>query len=115
MNLDPVFRALSDPTRRALVQRLATGEATVGELAAPFEISQPAISHHLKVLAEAGLVVMVRSGRRTVCRLQPEPLRQARAWMRDCEAFWEGRVARLQSMLAETKAAATMHQAEETS
>lgn len=103
MDLDPIFRALADPTRRKLVQRLATGEATVGELAAPFEIGQPAISHHLKVLSEAGLVDMTRTGRTTVCRLHPAPLREARAWMRDCEAFWDERVARLQGTLAAGK------------
>lgn len=103
MDLDPVFRALADPTRRGLVQRLAAGEATVGELAAPLAIGQPAVSHHLKVLSEAGLVAMTRSGRSTICRLLPTPLREARAWMRDCEAFWDERAARLQSVLAAGK------------
>jgi len=100
MNLDRVFHALSDPTRRALLERLSTGEATVGELAGPFAMTQPAISHHLKVLAQAGLVVMTKQGRMTRCRLEPARLREASEWAVKVEAFWSGRMARLQQTLA---------------
>lgn len=96
-----MFRALADPTRRALVERLARGHATVGELAAPFEVSQPAISHHLKVLAQAGLVVMTREGRTTKVRLEPEALGGVRDWARQHERFWKERVARLDALLRE--------------
>ena len=77
---DAVFGALSDPTRRAIVRRLADGEATVLELAAPFPISQPAISRHLKVLEQAGLITRGREGQRRPCRLRPEPLIEIAAW-----------------------------------
>lgn len=100
-DLDAVFRALADPTRRALVERLARGSATVGELAAPFEVSQPAISHHLKVLAEAGLVVMTREGRTTKVQLEPSALGSVRDWARRHEGFWRERVARLDALLRE--------------
>ena len=99
MSLDQVFHALSDPTRRAILERLSAGEATVGELAQPFAMTQPAISHHLKVLSSAGLVVMTRDGRLTRCRLEPARLREAGAWAAKVEGFWTGRVAQLRLAL----------------
>lgn len=99
MSLDQVFHALSDPTRRAILERLAVGESTVGDLAKPFAITQPAISHHLKVLAGAGLVVMTKDGRMTRCRLEPTRLRDAGAWAAEVEGFWTERVARLRGAL----------------
>ncbi len=111
MSLDQVFHALSDPTRRAILERLAAGESTVGELARPFAITQPAISHHLKVLASAGLVVMTRDGRVTRCRLEPARLRDAGAWAAKVEGFWTERVARLRGAL-ERLASDTSHNGE---
>src|SRR5208282_6363262 len=78
MTLDQTFSALADPTRRTILARLAQGEATVGELAEPFAISLPAISRHLRVLEDASLIVRERQGQHRVCRLQPEPLANAR-------------------------------------
>jgi len=79
--LDATFAALADPTRRAILARLATGEATVMELAKPFSMSQPAISKHLKVLEHAGLISRGRDAQRRPCRLEPQPLAQATAWL----------------------------------
>ena len=81
MALDTTFAALADPTRRAILTRLAAGEATVGELAEPFEISLPAISRHLKVLEEADLIIREREGQHRRCRLKPETLASAGAWL----------------------------------
>src|SRR5262245_5319487 len=88
--LDAVFGALADPTRRSILQRLRDGEATAAELAAPFRMSQPAISRHLKVLEGAGLIT--RSRRRTarLSHLRAEPLRQATVWLTGYHAYWEG-------------------------
>ena len=88
--LDTTFAALSDPTRRAILARLATGEATVGELAEPFEISLPAISRHLKVLESASLIENEREGKHRRCRLRPEALASARAWLDFHQRFWSG-------------------------
>lgn len=107
MDLEPVFKALADPTRMAIVQQLANGEATVGELAAPFDVTQPAISHHLKVLGQAGLVVMTRDGRLTRCRLEPRALRAVGTWAHDIECFWTDRVGALQRLLTAPTAAPT--------
>jgi DNA-binding transcriptional ArsR family regulator len=96
---DAVFGALADPTRRAIVRRLADGEATVLELAAPFPISQPAISRHLKVLAQAGLITRGRDGQRRPCRLRPEPLIEIAAWAEHTHAAWEQRLDRLDAHL----------------
>jgi uncharacterized protein YndB with AHSA1/START domain/DNA-binding transcriptional ArsR family regulator len=85
---DVVFAALSDPTRRAIVRRLADGEATVLELAEPFSISLPAISRHLKVLEQAGLITRSRDGQRRPCRLRPEPLVEIAAWADHTHAAW---------------------------
>jgi DNA-binding transcriptional ArsR family regulator len=96
---DAVFAALSDPTRRSIVRRLADGEATVLELAHPFPISLPAVSRHLKVLESAGLIHRGRDGQRRPCRLQPEPLVEIAAWAEHTRAAWEQRIDRLEAHL----------------
>ena len=96
---DVVFAALSDPTRRSIVRRLADGEATVLELAEPFPISLPAISRHLKVLERAGLISRGRDGQRRPCRLRPEPLLEIAAWAEHTRAAWEHRLDRLDAHL----------------
>jgi DNA-binding transcriptional ArsR family regulator len=96
---DDVFAALSDPTRRSIVRRLADGEATVLELAEPFPISLPAISRHLKVLERAGLISRGRDGRRRPCRLRPEPLVEIATWAEHTRAAWEHRLDRLEAHL----------------
>ena len=95
-----MFAALSDPTRRSIVRRLADGEATVLELAEPFSISLPAISRHLKVLERAGLISRGRDGQRRPCRLRPEPLVEIAAWAEHTRAAWEQRLDRLDAHLA---------------
>jgi DNA-binding transcriptional ArsR family regulator len=92
---DLVFTALSDPTRRSIVRRLAGGEATVLELAEPFPISLPAISRHLKVLEQAGLISRSRDGQRRPCRLRSEPLVEIATWAEHTRAAWEHRLDRL--------------------
>ncbi|WP_181770321.1 ArsR/SmtB family transcription factor [Amycolatopsis pittospori] len=87
--LDVTFAALADPTRRAILARLAHGEATVTELAAPFAMSQPAISKHLKVLERAGLVARGRDAQRRPCRLVGEPLKDATEWLGGYRRFWD--------------------------
>src|SRR6476620_8011661 len=99
--LDATFAALADPTRRAIVARLASGEATVLELAAPFDISLPAISRHLKVLEEAGLISRGRDAQRRPCRLRPEALEQVTAWAEHTRRAWEERFERLDEYLRE--------------
>jgi len=98
--LSEVFQALADPTRRAILARLAEGDANVGELAAPFSISQPAISRHLKVLEEAGLISRHRQATQRYSRLEPERLKEASDWLAQYRAFWEDRFARLDDLLA---------------
>ena len=88
-NLDATFAALADPTRRAILARLAPGEASVTELAAPFDLSQPAISKHLKVLERAGLISRGRDAQRRPCRLEAAPLAEATEWMETYRRFWE--------------------------
>jgi len=100
-SLDATFAALADPTRRAILTRLATGDATVSELAAPFRISQPAISKHLKVLERAGLVTRGREGSRRPCHLQARPLRAASEWLEHYRGFWEERYQKLVALLDE--------------
>jgi DNA-binding transcriptional ArsR family regulator len=95
MSLDATFAALSDPTRRAILARLATGEATVGELAEPFDISLPAISRHLKVLEAASLIENEREGKHRRCRLKPEALASATEWLDFHRRFWSGSLDRL--------------------
>lgn len=90
--LDRVFRALADPTRRAILHRLSRGEATVGDLAEPFEISRPAISKHLDVLERAGLVHRVPDGRVNRCRFDGAPLREASEWVERYRRYWEDRL-----------------------
>ncbi len=96
---DAVFAALSDPTRRSIVRRLADGEASVLELAEPFPISLPAVSRHLKVLEQAGLISRGRDGQRRPCRLRTEPLIEIAAWAEHTRAAWEQRLDRLDAHL----------------
>ncbi|MBX3475458.1 MAG: winged helix-turn-helix transcriptional regulator [Planctomycetes bacterium] len=105
--LDTVFAALADPTRRAILARLARGDATVNELARPFAISQPAISKHLKVLERAGLVSRGRRAQSRPCRLRAKPMAQAVDWLEKYRRFWQGNFKRLDALLEELKAAET--------
>jgi DNA-binding transcriptional ArsR family regulator len=102
--LDATFAALADPTRRAILARLAKGEASVSELAAPFSMSQPAISKHLKVLERAGLVSRGKDAQRRPRRLEARPLAQAVEWMEGYRQFWEGTYQRLDAVLEQLKA-----------
>ena len=102
--LDATFAALADPTRRAILARLAAGEATVTELAAPLPMSQPAVSKHLKVLERAGLVSRGRDAQRRPCRLEPRPLKAATDWLDTYRRFWEESFQRLDTLLDELKA-----------
>src|SRR3954471_23347160 len=99
--LSVTFAALADPTRRAILARLAKGEATVNELAEPFAVSLPAISRHLKVLEGAGLIARNRSAQFRPSRLQPEPLATARDWMETTRERWDARMDRLDAHLKE--------------
>ncbi len=91
-SLDLTFGALADSTRRAILARLAGGEATVGELASPFDVSRPAISKHLRVLERAGLVQRTRDGRVSRCELDAGPMRDAAEWVERYRKFWEGQL-----------------------
>jgi DNA-binding transcriptional ArsR family regulator len=99
--LDATFAALADPTRRAILARLASGEASVNELAEPFAMSQPAISKHLKVLERAGLISRGRDAQRRPCRLEAVPLREATEWMEAYRRFWTQSFERLDDVLAD--------------
>ncbi len=99
--LDETFAALSDPTRRAILSRLADGEASVTELAAPFDMTLPAISKHLKVLERAGLITRGRRAQWRPCRLEPAPLKQASDWLEEYRRCWEERLDRLDGYLQE--------------
>jgi len=101
--LDKTFGALADPTRRAIIQRLATGEYSVTELAKPFEMSLPAISKHVRILEKAGIMVRRKTGRTFRCRLQPRPLEDATQWVEQHRQFWEKQLDSLAAFLAETK------------
>ena len=101
--LDATFAALADPTRRAILARLATGEASVAELAEPFDMSQPAISKHLKVLERAGLISRGREAQRRPRRLEPRPLAEATDWIERYRRIWEGNYKRLDAVLQELK------------
>ena len=101
--LDATFAALADPTRRAILARLASGEASVTVLAKPFAMSQPAISKHLKVLECAGLISRGHDAQRRPRRLVAKPLAAAAAWLEGYRRFWEGRFQRLDAMLDELK------------
>lgn len=98
--LDAVFGALADPTRRAILGRLTRGEASVAELAAPFSVSQPAISRHLKVLERAGLISRTRRATARLSHLRAEPLREATVWLATYRAFWEESYERLDELLS---------------
>lgn len=102
-NLDATFAALADPTRRAILARLATGEATVSELAEPFAMSQPAISKHLKVLERAGLITRGREAQRRPRKLEPRPLAEATDWIERYRKIWEANYQRLDALLQEMK------------
>jgi DNA-binding transcriptional ArsR family regulator len=102
--LGATFAALADPTRRAIIARLAQGEASVTELARPFAMSQPAISKHLKVLERAGLISRGRDAQRRPCRLEGKPFADARDWLERYRRFWEGNYQRLDALLEEMKA-----------
>ena len=98
-SLDHTFAALSDPTRRAILARLAQGEATVGELGVPFPISGPAISRHLKVLENAALITSERRGQHRHCRLAPAAMDKAAEWLAQQRRFWNGSFDRLDAHL----------------
>ncbi len=98
--LSAVFGALADPTRRAILARLTKGDATVAELAAPFRVSQPAISRHLKVLEQAGLISRRRRATARLSHLEAEPLREATAWLARYQAYWDQSYGRLDALLA---------------
>lgn len=99
--LSATLSALADPTRRAILARLAEGEATVGELAEPFDISLPAISRHLKVLQTAGLITQGRDAQRRPCRLTPQALQAVDGWLAHYRRFWEGSFDRMGAYLEE--------------
>src|SRR5262245_59323648 len=102
-SLDATFAALADPTRRAILARLAAGEASVMELAEPFEMTQPAISKHLKVLERAGLITVGQDAQRRPRRLEGKPLAEATAWLERYRDIWEANFQRLDSVLEELK------------
>src|SRR5712691_7893841 len=101
--LDAIFAALADPTRRAILARLAAGQASVNELAQPFDMSQPAVSKHLKVLERAGLISGGRDRQRRPRKLEPKPLAEATKWLERYRRFWEARYQRLDALLEELK------------
>jgi DNA-binding transcriptional ArsR family regulator len=103
--LDATFAALADPTRRAILARLASGEASVTELAKPFAMSQPAISKHLKVLERAGLISRGRDAQRRPRRIEAKPLAEAHGWLENYRQFWEANFQRLDTLLDELKVA----------
>lgn len=98
--IDNVFRALADPTRRAIIERLADSPASVSELAAPFDMSLPAIYQHLQMLRDAGLVQTIKAGRIRTCRLEVRVLRGAEDWLSERRAMWEHRFDALAKHLA---------------
>lgn len=102
-SLDATFAALADPTRRAILARLSHGEATVKELAEPFTMSLPAVSKHLKVLQQAGLIAQGRHAQWRPCRLEAAPLRDASEWLDEYRRFWEESFDRLDNYLQELK------------
>ena len=99
-HLDAVFGALADPTRRAILTRLTQGEASVSELTKPFTVSQPAISRHLRVLEQAGLISRSRRATARLSRLEAEPLKEATVWLAGYREFWEESYERLDELLA---------------
>jgi len=107
--LSSTFAALADPTRRAIVARLATRECSVTELAEPFEMSMPAVSKHLRVLEKAGLIARRREAQRRPCRLEPGPLKDVADWAERYRSIWEQRFDRLEAYLHELKAKEKKH------
>lgn len=103
--LSMTFAALADPTRRAILARLTLGETSVGDLAAPFDMSLPAVSKHLKVLERAGLIARGREAQRRPCRLSAEPLHEVSDWVATYRRFWEQRLDRLEAYLLEAQSA----------
>jgi len=97
--LSATFAALADPTRRAILARLAAGEHSVTDLAAPFDMSLPAVSKHLRVLERAGLIARGRDAQRRPCRIEPEPIKEVVEWAERYRALWEGRLDRLDTYL----------------
>ncbi len=102
--LDATFAALADPTRRAILARLSHGNASVAELAKPFDMSQPAISKHLKVLERAGLISRGQEAQRRPRKIEAKPLAEASGWLENYRRFWEARYERLDALLDEMKA-----------
>ena len=107
--LSSTFAALADPTRRAILARLATGECSVTELAEPFEMSMPAVSKHLRVLERAGLIARRREAQWRPCRLEPGPLKDVADWAERYRSIWEQRFDRLEAYLDELKAKEKKH------
>ena len=107
--LDATFRALADPTRRAILARLALGEASVSELAEPFDMSQPAISKHLKILERAELISVLQDAQRRPRRIEAGPLDEASAWIESCREVWEANFERLDALLEELKTQPATH------
>lgn len=97
--LDVTFRALADPTRRGMLASLALGDKSIGELGEPFRMTFAGAAKHVKVLEGAGLIDRRKSGRKQICRLKAEPLREAEAWLKQWEKFWSGRLDRLQALV----------------
>jgi DNA-binding transcriptional ArsR family regulator len=108
-HLSATFSALADPTRRAILARLASGEASVTELAEPFEISMPAVTKHLKVLERAGLITRGREAQWRPCRLEAKPLREAADWIEHYRTFWEQSLDRLDAYLQQLQAQEKKH------
>lgn len=112
MQADPLsrtFAALADPTRRAILARLANGETSVTELARPFDMSLPAITKHLKVLQRAGLITRRRDAQRRPCRLEAKPLEEISGWVEQYRIFWEARLDRLEDYLQRLQAKEDSH------
>ena len=107
--LSSTFAALADPTRRAILARLSTGECSVTELAEPFDMSMPAVSKHLRVLERAGLIARGREAQWRPCRIEPAPLKQVAAWAERYRHIWEARLDRLDDYLQEMKAKERKH------
>jgi DNA-binding transcriptional ArsR family regulator len=107
--LSATFAALADPTRRAILARLASGECSVTELAEPFEMSMPAVSKHLRVLERAGLIARGREAQYRPCRIDAGPIKAVSEWAEEYRAIWEQRLDRLESYLEELKAKETRH------
>ena len=107
--LSATFAALADPTRRAILARLSSGECSVTELAEPFDMSMPAVSKHLRVLERAGLIARGREAQWRPCRIEPAPLKEVAAWVESYRAIWEGRLDRLDTYLETLKTKEQKH------